>query len=92
MEKSSRLRRLWGKYKWIIPASFIASLVFSLTAIALCRVRGFDGMESYAVFNIGADIVSLCICTVLLYSLAQDKDGFSAYTVTFLGRDRLSRE
>ena len=83
MEKSSRLRRLWGKYKWIIPASFIASLVFSLTAIALCRVRGFDGMESYAVFNIGADIVSLCICTVLLYSLAQDKDGFSAYTVTF---------
>ena len=83
MEKTSRLHHIWGKYKWIIPAGFVASLVFSLAVIAMCRIRGFDGMGSYALFNIGADIVSMCICTVLLYSLTQDKEGFSAYTRIF---------
>ena len=83
MENTSLIHQIWGKYKWIIPASFIATLIFSLAAIVMCRIRGFGGMENYAVFNIGADIVSLCICTVLLYSLAQDEDSFSKYTVTF---------
>ena len=40
-------------------------------------------MNNYYTFNLGADIISMAICTVLLFSLAQDKEGFSEHTRTF---------
>ena len=63
--------------------SFLLSLVFSVAAVTLCRVRGFSDMDPSFVFSLGADIVSLSICTVLLYSIGQDKDGSSEYMRTF---------
>lgn len=83
MAVSPRFNHLWRRYKWILPMSFLLSLVFSVAAVTLCRVRGFSDMDPSFVFSLGADIVSLSICTVLLYSIGQDKDGSSEYMRTF---------
>ena len=40
-------------------------------------------LDSSGVFSLSADIVSLCVCTVLLYTMAQDKKSMSEYTRTF---------
>lgn len=66
-----------------MPLCFVVSLVFTIAAIVFWRIRGFDGMPATSVFNLGADIVSMAVATVLLYSIAQDREGFSEHTRTF---------
>ncbi len=79
----SRISEFWSKHKWIMPLCFVISLAFTLAAIIMWRVRGFSDMADTSIFNLGADIVSLAVCTVLLFSLVQDKEGFSEHTRTF---------
>ena len=79
----SRINDFWNKQRWVMPVSFLVSLIFTIAAIVMCRLRGFSDMAGTTTFNLGADIISLAISTALLYSLAQDKDGFSEYTRTF---------
>ena len=59
------------------------SLINTIAIIAVCRIFGFSGMPNTYTFNIGADIVSLAICTVLLYSIIQDKECYGEHTRTF---------
>ncbi len=66
-----------------MPLFFVVSLVFTVAAIVFWRIRGFDNMPATSVFNLGADIVSMAVATVLLYSIAQDREGFSEHTRTF---------
>ncbi|MBR2280645.1 MAG: histidine kinase [Ruminococcus sp.] len=83
MKLTSKINSFWDRHKWIMPLCFVFSLVYTITSIAILRVRTFSGMPPTSVFNLGADIVSMAVCTVLLYSIAQDKEGYSEYTRTF---------
>ena len=83
MKASSRIGYIWSRHKWIMPMCFVLSLLFSVSAIVLCRLRGFSGMDLTTAFSLGADIISLSICTVLLYSLGLVKDGRGEYMRTF---------
>ena len=71
------------KQQWIMPVCFFLSLAFTLGTIAICLLRGFSGMTANTVFSLSADIVSLCVCTVLLYTMVQDKKSMSEYTRIF---------
>lgn len=79
----SQITNYWSRKKWIMPLCFIISLVLTAAAIAMCIMRGFSNMAATSVFNLGADIVSMAVATVLLYSIAQDREGFSEHTRTF---------
>ena len=83
MKLTSKINSFWDRHKWIMPLCFVFSLVYTITSIAILRVRTFSGMPPTSVFNLGADIVSMAVCTVLLYSIAQDKEGYSEHTRTF---------
>lgn len=83
VELISQITNYWGKKKWVMPLCFIISLVLTAAAIAMCLARGFSGMAATSVFNLGADIISMAVATVLLYSIAQDREGFSEHTRTF---------
>ena len=83
MNTASRIEQFWSRHQWIMTVCFIVSLVFTLGTIAVCLVRDFSGMSAGTVFSISADVVSLCVCTVLLFSMAQDRKSMSEYTRTF---------
>ena len=78
-----KFNQFWRRQKWVTPFCFALSLIYTVATIVFCRIRGFAGMENIFTFNLGADIVSMAICTVLLYSIMQDKEGFSEYARTF---------
>ena len=73
-----------SRQRWVMPMSFVVALLSTAAVIALCRVKGFEGMSNTYTFNLGADIVSMAVCTVLLYSMAQDREGYSRHTRTFV--------
>lgn len=83
MKFIKNINAFWSRQKWVIPMCFIVALLHTICTIVFCRIRGFEGMNNYYTFNLGADIISMAICTVLLFSLAQDKEGFSEHTRTF---------
>ena len=83
MKSEETIERFWRKHQWMMPVCFILSLTFTVGTIAICLVRGFSGMAANTVFSLSADIVSLCVCTVLLYTMVQDKKSMSEYTRTF---------
>ena len=83
MRLSDRVNGIWNRHKWILPMSFLLSLVFMLVATVMCRIRGFSEMDPRFVFSLGADMISLSVCAVLLYSLGQDKNSSSEYMRTF---------
>ena len=83
MAISTRINHLWRRYKWILPMSFLLSLLFFIAAVVMCRLRGFSDMDPRFAFSLGADIISLSVCAVLLYSLGQDKNSSSEYMRTF---------
>ncbi len=66
-----------------MPLCFVFSLVLTVAAIVICKIRGFSDMAGTSVFNLGADLVSMAVAAVLLYSIAQDREGFSEHTRTF---------
>ena len=74
----------WKKQRWVMPMCFIISLLLTVGSIVMCRIRGFSDMTGTQTFDLGADIVSLGVCTVLLYSLIQDKNNHSENTHTRL--------
>ena len=63
--------------------SFLLSLLFFIAAVVMCRLRGFFDMDPRFAFSLGADMISLSVCAVLLYSLGQDKNSSSEYMRTF---------
>ena len=63
--------------------SFLLSLLFFIAAVVMCRLRGFSDMDPRFAFSLGADMISLSVCAVLLYSLGQDKNSSSEYMRTF---------
>ena len=83
MAISTRINHLWRRYKWILPMSFLLSLLFFIAAVVMCRLRGFFDMDPRFAFSLGADMISLSVCAVLLYSLGQDKNSSSEYMRTF---------
>lgn len=83
MDLFEKINSFWNKQKWIMPLCVVISLVFTIAAIVFCRVRSFAGMDNAFTFNLGADIISMAVATALLYSLAQDREGFSEHTRTF---------
>ncbi len=78
--KSGQFR---NRQQWIMPVCFGLSLTFTLIAIGLCMARHFSGMSNGTVFSLAADIVSLCVCTVLLYAMTQNRKSMSEYSRTF---------
>ena len=66
-----------------MPMCFVLSLLFTVSIISMCMIRGLSQMAEGTIFSLGADIVSLAICTVLLYSMVQSKESYSEYTRTF---------
>ncbi len=80
----SKINSFWNRQRWVMPLCFLMSAIFTLSVIVVCRIRGFSGMPNVYTFNLGADIVSLAICTVLMYSIIQDREGYSEHTRTFV--------
>ncbi len=68
----------------VVPICFIISLLFTSSLIILFDTWGIDDLPFNMAFNLGGDLVSLGVCTVLLYSFLQDKEGQSHYTRTFV--------
>ena len=78
-----RINHFWNRHRWVMPTCFVLSLIYTVSIIVMCLIRGFSGMAAGTLFSLGADIVSLAICTVLLYSMVQSKESYSEYTRTF---------
>ncbi len=70
--------------KYVVPVCFIVSLLFTGILVILLDTWGIKSLPVNMTFNIGADLVSLGICTVLLFSFMLDKEGRSRYTYTFV--------
>ncbi len=83
MTLTSVIEDFFRRQKWIMFPIFVLSLILTIASIVFCRIRGFSGMENAYSFNLGADVVSMAICTVLLYSLAQDRECYNEHTRTF---------
>ena len=83
MDITSRINLFWNRHRWVMPMCFALSLLFTVSIVAMCLIRGFSDMAEGTIFSLGADIVSLAICTVLLYSMGQSRESCSEYTRTF---------
>lgn len=83
MDITLKINHFWNRHRWVMPMCFVLSLIFTVSIIAICLIRGFDGMAAGTLFSLGADIVSLAVCTVLLYSMVQSREAYSEYTRTF---------
>ncbi|MBQ7431004.1 MAG: PP2C family protein-serine/threonine phosphatase [Butyrivibrio sp.] len=81
---SKRIQEQMAKRKWSSPACFVSSLVLTIFLIGVCKIRGFDGLPNTVTLSIGADVVSLMICTVLLYSCIRQSDHSAVYVRTFI--------
>ncbi len=83
-EWREKVYRFWARQKWVMPLCFIMSLINIFLVILFLELRRFSGMNNYFTFTLGADIVSLCICSALLYSIIQDKNAVSRHTHDFM--------
>ncbi|MBO4394811.1 MAG: histidine kinase [Eubacterium sp.] len=84
MELADRIKGFWRRQRWVMPLMFAVSLLFAILSIVGIAVWGVPDLDSMISFTTGVDVVSLCICTVLLFWLIQDREGFSEYTRTFV--------
>lgn len=84
MKIQDQMQSFFLRNKWVLPLCFLTSLLLTIMAIAICLVKGFSGMENTFTFSVGADVFSMLVCTVLLYSCIQDKEGASMHTRTFV--------
>lgn len=83
-EWREKVYRFWARQKWVMPLCFIMSLINVFLVILFLELRRFSGMDNYFTFTLGADIVSLFICSALLYSIIQDKNAVSRHTHDFM--------
>ncbi|MBQ5330183.1 MAG: histidine kinase [Oscillospiraceae bacterium] len=63
---------------------FAVSLVFTIALIILMKYYGLHSLPFNMTFNLGADVISLGVCTVLLFSFMDDTEGQSDYTRKFV--------
>ena len=69
--------------KWLMPLGFAAVACLFVLSVVLCIWRGFVGMESRWVFNIGTDVVSIAVCAVVYFGCMMDSNGVSENTALF---------
>ena len=81
MAKSLRTRVY--NSKWLMPLGFAVALFLFAASVVLCILRGFAGMESRWVFNIGTDIVSVAVCAVVYFGCMMDPSGVNENTALF---------
>lgn len=78
-------------YYWLVPSMFALLLILLVSGIAIAFIRTFKGMESTWVFSIGADIFTLAICMMLIFSCmlnrfyGKDSNHFFAAVLTVNG-------
>ena len=70
--------------KTTIPAAFIMICTLMIASLAICVLRGFENIEPEWAFSMGADIISLAICTVIFFSVIQGKNVFNEYSHIFI--------
>lgn len=84
MKIQDQMQSFFLRNKWVLPLCFLTSVTLTVLGIGICLVKGFSGMANTFTFSVGADIFSMLVCTVLLYSCIQDKEGASMHTRTFV--------
>ena len=72
------------KKKWIIPVSFIFTVLITVAGFVLLANRGISSLEKVYDFNIGADLFCLAICSMLFFSCIQDRGNRGGYTRVFV--------
>ena len=70
-------------HKPVIPLGFGLVCLVSVLGILLPCLRTFDGMETAWTFNVGADVLGMGVCAVLLYSILRDKEDADENAVLF---------
>ena len=84
MQISDNVRFFLSRQKWLVNSCFYFCLVLTIGSLIFCRLDGADNLTQANCISIGADMVSLAICTTLLYSCKQDKDMNSGHTQIFV--------
>ncbi len=84
MQISDNVRFFLSRQKWLVNGCFYFCLILTLGSLIFCRVDGTDELTNTNCISIGADMVSLAICTAMLYSCKQDKDMNSGHTQLFV--------
>ena len=84
MKIQDQMQSFFLRNKWVLPLCFLTSVTLTVLGIGICLIKGFSGMANTFSFSVGADIFSMLVCTVLLYSCIQDKEGASMHTRTFV--------
>ena len=85
MEKAlKKIQSLQNPGRWAGNICFCLSLAMTIGAALLSRRHGIAHLAMPTCLSIGADFVSLGISTVLLYSLAKDRNMTNSYTGTYI--------
>ncbi len=84
MEISDNVRFFLSRQKWLVRGCFYFCLILTISSMLFFRIDGADDLTQANCISIGADMVSLAICTTLLYSCKQDKDMNSGHTQIFV--------
>ena len=84
MQVSDNVRFFLSRQKWLVKGCFYFCLVLTVGSLLFFRFDGAENLTKANCISIGADMVSLAICTVLLYSCKQDKDMNSGHTQIFV--------
>ena len=84
MKIQDQMQSFFLRNKWVLPLCFLTSATLTVMGIAICLARGFSDLQNTFTFSVGADVFSMLVCTVLLYSCIQDKEGASMHTRTFV--------
>ena len=77
-------RRGTERKKYAYRICFAVSLFFTIALIVLMKHFRLYSLPFNMTFNLGADVVSLGVCTVLLFSFMQDEAGQGDYTRKFV--------
>ncbi len=84
MQISDKVRFFLSRQKWLVNCCFYFCLILTIGSLISCRLDGTAALTKANCISIGADMVSLAICTTLLYSLKQDKEMSSGHTQIFV--------
>ena len=84
MQVGGSLNGLMRKQTWIVMACYYICLAMTIGAIIFLKVKGAGNLSKGTCLSLGADIVSMAISTVLLYSCKQDRNLDSNYTKIFV--------
>ncbi|MBQ4364565.1 MAG: histidine kinase [Oscillospiraceae bacterium] len=80
----------WDRKPWSLLRKYayqiccIVSMIFTLALVIIYDSCGMSMLPYNMTFNLGADVISLGVCTVLLFSFIRDEDEHNRYTRTFV--------